>query len=81
MPAAIGGIAAYLKEEVQSIDVRLFKYPEQLTRELEAVRSGEKTVPRLVGFSNLRLELQSVAWLRQSNQEGVPLGDHRVRRA
>jgi radical SAM superfamily enzyme YgiQ (UPF0313 family) len=52
MPAAIGGIAAYLKEEIPSIDVRLFKYPERLISELEAVRSGGKAIPRLVGFSN-----------------------------
>ena len=52
MPAAVGGIAAYLKEEITAVNVRLFKYPEQLVAELEALKSGQKALPRLVGFSN-----------------------------
>jgi radical SAM superfamily enzyme YgiQ (UPF0313 family) len=52
MPAAVGGIAAYLKQEVPTVDVRIFKYPEQLTQELESMQRGEQAIPRLVGFSN-----------------------------
>src|SRR5262245_23096953 len=52
MPAAVGGIAAYLKQEVPSVDVRLFKYPEQLTQELESLTPVSATIPRVVGFSN-----------------------------
>jgi hypothetical protein len=52
MPAAVGGIAAYLKQEVPTVDVRVFKYPEPLTRELESMQRGERAIPRLVGFSN-----------------------------
>jgi len=50
MPAAVGGIASYLLQEIPAVDVKLFKYPEQLISVLESLNS--ESVPHLIGFSN-----------------------------
>jgi B12 binding domain len=50
MPAAVGGIAAYLLQEIPAVDVKLFKYPEGLISTLESLKP--ENAPHLVGFSN-----------------------------
>jgi hypothetical protein len=50
MPAAIGGIAAYLLQEIPAVDVKLFKYPEGLISTLESLKP--ENARHLVGFSN-----------------------------
>src|SRR5262245_29451270 len=50
MPAAVGGIASYLLQEIPAVNVKLFKYPEQLISVLESL--NPESGPHLVGFSN-----------------------------
>ena len=48
IPAAIGMIAEYLEKEIESeIDIKLFKYPEDLIEEIE-----KKDYPDVFGVSN-----------------------------
>ena len=50
MPAAVGGIASYLLQEIPEVNVKLFKYPERLISVLESL--NPESAPHLVGFSN-----------------------------
>ncbi|OAI53272.1 hypothetical protein AYO44_04380 [Planctomycetaceae bacterium SCGC AG-212-F19] len=51
MPAAIGGIASYLRAHLGGpCHIELFKYPESLIARLERLADGEE--PHVVGFSN-----------------------------
>jgi radical SAM superfamily enzyme YgiQ (UPF0313 family) len=70
IPLAIGMIAAYLKKHLgESINIRLFKYPEKLVENLLA------GPPRLLGFSNyvwnLDLSYSLAARVKSENPETV----------
>ena len=48
MPAAVGGIASYLLQEIPGVNVKLFKYPERLISVLESL--NPESAPHLSAF-------------------------------
>jgi predicted transcriptional regulator len=47
MPAAVAGFATYFKKKKKNVDIKIYKYPEKLVKDL-----NEKTLPIIVAFSN-----------------------------
>ena len=53
IPYAIGGIASYINEKADfKIELKIIKYPDDLTKKIEKLSKGESEPPQFIGFSN-----------------------------
>ncbi len=53
IPYAIGGIASYLNAKSNfNLELKVIKYPEDLTKKIEEIANGQIEPPEFIGFSN-----------------------------